>query len=187
MIFGLYEIVTDCFLHINDNFETIVQLKYILSSRYELFICNLSLSDMFVINKIDNTNCHKWSLANKYNLSKHLSTTFDPIMVTHVCPSYGNYNWDIEQEKKWILFCSHWILYFVSTEESKYDTLLNSFLKLDDLESGIITKKTKESILNLLYFGTDIDKTEAKIKNLLNGLPLSSFQTIKINVAKNAL
>ena len=82
-------------------------------------------------------------------------------------------------EKKWALFCLYWLIFLkkLSSNYSKLDEFLNSFLELSELsgDGALIKDNIKKSILRSLYLGNDINQVEKEIESLIGDINLPPY------------
>ena len=182
-LYGLYDVVADCFLLVLNNIAVAQRVKYLVSSRYHLHVCRLDTATNYVADLITNNNCEHWSLTNRDHIRFADPVSTDTVAVTELCatretaPQYNVY-----QEKQWCWFCAH-CLYYLHNERdndgdfehyywqySKLDDYLNSFLDIQQVQyhKETVTAETRQAILKMLYLGRDLDATRAQIKQLVN-------------------
>lgn len=180
--YGLYDIVADRFLIVLPNKEITKQLKCILSSRYQLYICQLDTAVNYKDFHIDNSNCDQWTLANKEDVK--FSNMMLPAIISveqlQVATSVPKYN--VLNEKLWCLFCSHWLHKLNNMPDHiddrysyiKLDNFLNGFLDIDEVQYshnwGYQKKLSlvKNDILKLLYLSRDFNTAESAINQLID-------------------
>jgi hypothetical protein len=175
-VYGLYEPVTDCFILILDNLSTAVKLKYILSSRFALFVCRLDLARNFTLNLIDNECCENWSFVGaaqeiiiEENLSNLSRTT---VTAKEFCQSSNNSDWDMDTEKHWAQFC-HWIIKWIdqtNTDADNYSQAQIELAPILGLEATIkqaIPIRAQHQILSRLYWGQSINQTQQEINAII--------------------
>lgn len=180
-LYGLYEPVSDCFLIVYESLEVLLEVKYILSSKYTLFPIRLDQVNNFTTNLIDNSCCENWSFTNNKDISmRHLLFDVKNIYVANsVSKTTNKSNFDIVSEKKWALFCLYWLIFLkkLSSNYSKLDEFLNSFLELSELsgDGALIKDNIKKSILRSLYLGNDINQVEKEIESLIGDINLPPY------------
>jgi hypothetical protein len=181
-VFALYDIISDCFLIVASDQRMILDLKYIVSSRYNLHVCRLDTAGNYVSAQISNLNCDQWALTNRQviKFSDPLSetiTTVTELRLTKEVPQYNVFN-----EKQWCLFCAHCLFILSnkfdnmglaglhSTSYAKTDNFLNSFLNITEIESAypMVTPAQRDAVLKLLYLGRDLENTEAEVKKIVD-------------------
>ena len=170
-IYGLYEPVLDKFLIVLDSLEHAELLKYLLSSRYHIFICRLDLASNFKSIGVDNSCCHYWSFVDKdrtLQLALNLSNT-DPVIVKELCASSSTKIWDIDKERQWIMFCRYVLQHVIDYQNSRFEkasSIVNQILKFDEFDN-LTSYDTRQKIFSVLYFGNDIDDAEYQLRTLL--------------------
>jgi len=181
-VFALYDIIADCFLIVASDQQMILDLKYIVSSRYNLHVCRLDTASNYVPGQISNLNCDQWSLSNRQQIrfSDPLSDTVTA--TTELRPTKEIPQYNVFDEKQWCLFCAHCLFILSndfdsmglnglhSTSYAKTDNFLNSFLNITEIESAypMVTPAQRDAVLKLLYLGRDLETTEAKIKKIVS-------------------
>jgi hypothetical protein len=180
-IYGLYEPVSDRFLIILQNENIAKQLKYILSSRYNLHICRVDVASNYKDTYINDNNCDKWTLSNREDINFSNPIMSPNIVVKELRPADIVPQYNVLNEKVWCFFCKHW-LYILNNETdwpdyrwlySKLDDYLNSFLNIKDTQFDNHHYKQKLSlvkndILKLLYLSRDFKSTELAIEKLVH-------------------
>jgi hypothetical protein len=170
-IYGLYEPVLDKFLIVLDSKEHAELLKYLLSSRYHIFICRLDLANNFKSIGMDNSCCHYWSFVDRdrnLQLALGLSNT-DPVIVEEFCDSSSTKIWDIDKERQWIMFCHYVLRHLIDYQNGQYKKasgIVNQILKLDEFDN-LTSYSTRQKIFSILYFGNNIDTAEYQLRTLL--------------------
>ena len=182
-LYGLYDVVADCFLLVLPNLTVAQHLKYILSSRYHLHVCHLDTASNYSVGMIDNNNCDVWSLSNRDSVAFADPVSTVVVPVTELVPTREtNPEYKIAKEKEWCQFCAHCV-YILDNERdddgdykqvywhySKQDEYLNSFLRIDQVGYAWqpVTDEIKSAILKLLYLGRDLEQTQMKIREMVS-------------------
>jgi hypothetical protein len=179
-VYGLYEPVGGCFLIILKNEIIAQELKNILSSRYNLYICRLDTASNYTLSQINNANCNNWSLVNKNDITFIVPFNPEHILVKELCwttetPKYNTFN-----ETAWCLFCAYWIAILNNPSEhdrslkfyGATDSYLNSFLNVSEVNGIHATvldlQPVRKDILKLLYLGRDFKETELAIQKMVD-------------------
>lgn len=183
-VYALYDVISDCFLIVLPNKSIITYLKYILSARYHLHICQISTAANYADTMITNETCDQWSLSNRNSINftdpiSDLVNHVDELCATRLTPQYN-----IVKEKQWCMFCAHY-LYIIYNERhhidfrfeyfywqySKLDEYLNSFLDITEATyvTPTLTDSAKKAILKLLYLGQDYATVNQQVKEIVAG------------------
>ena len=174
--FGLWSPILDRFLLVlcDEEFGTII--KYISSSRYSLYLVNLSTSNNYTAALIDNSCCQNWTIANKKDIKLSRPQDYD-VIPAELVPSQDNSTWDIENEKQWLQFIWHHLKFIRTLQNSnpwyKYSKFLNSIgiLGAELHESASFYNEitlTENYILKSLYLGNNIKDTEIAIEQYIS-------------------
>jgi hypothetical protein len=173
---ALYEPASRRFLFSSESQEIahLQEIRMLCSSRYNLFLCDISTAENYHSNILDNTCCDNWSVTGGFNESDLFSapvyniTTLVPSVHTHIAYSL------IQQQKNWIQFVNYWTTWLRHGIRPwpQIDAFIESMLglKFDDTSSqNFFTdlEKLANNIKLQLYLGTDIDSTQEKIIKLL--------------------
>lgn len=179
-VFALYDMIADRFLIVLPNENAIRQLRYIVSSRYYLHICQLNVANNYVDGMITNSNCDNWSLSNRQDIQIGNLMHNEIVLVEQLCATREVARYNVFNEKLWCLFCDH-CLYIVNNEFefmdnawsardfAKLDGFLNSFLNITEVGSPYypVAPAFRFAVLKLLYSGRDFAKTESSVKKLV--------------------
>jgi hypothetical protein len=185
-VYALYDIIADCFLTVLPNKNIAIHLKYILSSRYHLHICQLDVACNYTHGMITNANCDQWSLTNRSQIQFSDPVSNDVVSTQELCATTETPQYDMFGEKLWCLFCTHY-LYILDNEldvtndpskhynklywhYSKVDEYLNGFLDITtvDYPWPRITPDLRKQVLKLLYlYRGDIQQVDNEIKQLI--------------------
>jgi hypothetical protein len=171
-IYGLYEPAMDMFLIILDSLEHAETLKYLLVNRFDLRVCQLDLATNFKEVRIDNTCCQNWSFTKKdHLLSINLCLQDqDPVVIEEFCASCNSKDWDINNEKRWIMFCRHVLLALDNSVNKNYKKMfkiLGGLLYLKEFQNSARILEMRDEILFKLYLGVDIETTKNEINELM--------------------
>lgn len=171
-VYGLYQPVLDKFLAITPYYNVAKTVVLTASSRYQLCVCRIDCADNFDYNIIDNEICELWTLSNKSEcpIGNHLAD-YTYVPVASLIPNTNIVDWNIVQEKHWLLMSMFWIGLFEHIRTSQYDysvadSVLNQFLSLDQDGLTYWDPTTENKILSALYHGTDFEKTDQEINKL---------------------
>lgn len=177
--YGLWSPVLDRFLLVVCDKDFGTTIKYLSSSRYSLFLFDLSTSDNYTTSLIDNSCCQHWTIANKTDIKLSKPQDYD-VIPAQLVPSYSDPNWDVDAEQQWLQFILHYLKYikllYINNPWYKYSKFLNSInlagSNLHETESFYNTVTTVEKhILKCLYLGNNIEETDKSIKEFLDQYP----------------
>lgn len=148
-------------------------LKYLGSSRYGLHICRLDQSRNFQDIRIDNSCCEKWSFTNKTTdlEVEHILHDRDPIIVEEFCCSFDEKDWDVDEEKYWLMFCQHVLDLLDRSHGYGYKKLfksLGSFLNIKEFQNINSISTVRSEILSALFLGSNVADTEEQIRKILS-------------------
>lgn len=173
---GLWSPVLDRFLLVLCDKEFGTTLKYLSSSRYSLYLFDLSTSSNYHSTLIDNSCCHTWTISNKTDIK--LSRPHDYELVpAELVVAPIECNWDIENEKQWLQFMWYYLKFIRNLRTSypwyKYSEFLTSVglsgSELNNANSFYNNIKSTETyILKSLYLGTNIKDTNLVIEQYLD-------------------
>jgi hypothetical protein len=171
-LYALYQPVANCFLHITGDLILATQLKFLLSSKYNVYICNVSVAENFYHNIIDNESCENWTLSNKLDIAILALEDNTIISVDNLVPTTPSEEFNIQQEKQWIFLCSHWAqaLNDRSNFKSHYQTSfalteLFNLYHLNAVNEQFI--QDRKRIMQLLYLETDFDQADQQVIKLI--------------------
>ena len=177
--FGLWSPVLDRFLLIVYDKDFGITIKYLSSSRYNLYLFDLSSSANYTPNLIDNSCCQNWTIENKIDIK--LSKPQDHnIMPAKLIPAFSNPNWDVDSEHQWLQFMLHYLKYIRVLQNKnpwyKYSKFLNSInlagTELHEAETFYNSITSVENyILKSLYLGNNIEDTSESINAFLKNYP----------------
>jgi hypothetical protein len=175
-MYGLYQPIFDCFIAVAPSLPIANKLQSILSSRYTSQVICLNTAENFKYNLMDNGNCQQWTVENKNQIV--ITKAFINNQVhfpVKLSPSIKTIDWDMHQEKQWILICLYWIKFFKIKEEfnSKYTGLDSDLRDLLDLENLNYYSEDNHSaaelqIMKLLYLGRDFELIEQQINDIIS-------------------
>ena len=175
---ALYEPASKRFLFTSDDqsIDKLQQIRILCSSRYNLFICDISTADNYAPNLVDNECCENWSMSGIVNDTTVLaSPTFE---INKLIPSGSTEIPDsvIKEQKIWIQFVNHWLDYVNPMKINQWKFIDSFIEKMFDIKSNdaegynfVVEKHELVKQIELaLYLGTDIESTENKIIQLIN-------------------
>ena len=178
--FGLYDTISNRFLILSSKENIVIQLRYLLSSRYHLHICRIDSASNYGEFYISNENCDRWTLSNRNNVSFSSFAEQTIIPVDKLCIADEVPRFNVLNEKLWCLLCMHWLYilnndadgYYQINQYYKLDEYLNSFLNINEVDYNPRQRSkkivlAKNDILKLLYLGRNLEETELAIKKLI--------------------
>lgn len=175
---GLWSPVLDRFLLVLCDKEFGTTIKYLSSSRYSLYLVDLSTSSNYSPGIIDNSCCHNWTIANKKDIKLSRPQDYD-LVDAELVPAESTVEWDVNAEQQWLQFIWHNLKYIRILQNTnpwyKYSKFLNSI--------GITGKELSESnsfynevtltenhIMKLLYLGDTVEDTKHAIDSFIDQL-----------------
>ena len=171
-VYGLYQPILDRFMAITPYYNVAKTLVLTASSRYQLCVCQIDCADNFNYNIIDNEICDSWTLTNKSECPVgYLLSDYTYIPVASLIPKLEVADWDINQEKQWLLMSMFWIGLFEYIRTNQYDysnsdLAFTRFLPLKQDGLKYWDSVTENKILSILYHGKDFEKTDREINEL---------------------
>lgn len=180
-VYALYQPTIDCFLHVVDDLAVANQLRFLLSSRYQIVVCDVSRADNYYPTIIDNEICENWSLTNKGDIKfYHMYLSTMPVFAEGLCSSQLKFSWDTDYEKQWILLCSHWVKFVNDLKDKTYYDIAVEIDRVENLHNTAdyprrVVEPLEKEIMNLLYLGQDIKDVDYRITQLTGGINDSSF------------
>jgi hypothetical protein len=175
-MYGLYQPIFDCFIAVAPSLPIANKLQSILSSRYTSQVICLNTAENFKYNLMDNGNCQQWTVENKNQIVITKAFINNQVHVpVKLSPSIKTIDWDMHQEKQWILICLYWIKFFNSKigyfkNYNLIDTDLKDLLEAENLnyDSNSSYSAAELQIMKLLYLGRDVELIEQQINILVN-------------------
>ena len=175
---ALYEPACQRFLFASNDQDTshLQVIRMLCSSRYNLFLCDISTAKNYHATILDNTCCENWTLIADFNESELFVAPIHN--VTALVPS-GTTEVDkllIQKQKNWIQFVYYWVNWLrygpLAKSWPQIDLFIEQMfdLKFDDTSTRNFfsnLQKLTQDIKMELYLGTDIDLTQNKIIKLL--------------------
>ena len=175
---ALYEPASKRFLFTSNDqdINKLHHIRVLCSSRYNLFICDISTADNYLPDLVDNECCENWSMSDIINDATVLAMPM--LKITRLVPSGSTEvsNSVIREQKNWIQFVNYWAeqispiriprwQFIDSFIEKMLDTNSNSALGNDRVaESNTLINRIELE----LYLGSDIETTENKIIQMIN-------------------
>jgi hypothetical protein len=165
---ALYEPTLDRFLFVSGQQEVRIlnEIRMLCSSRYNLFLCDISVADNYCHDLVDNTCCENWSILDGVDNTLLLASPID--VHTLISQSITETQYPIiQQQKNWIQLVSYWVEWInLRCYYKQYETIDYFIEQLFD------TKLSKQNSLIQqiqleLYLGVDVDITHANIIRLI--------------------
>lgn len=170
-IYALYQPVLNRFLTITGNLEISKKLVGLLTIRYSTYVCLINTAKNFTPNIIDNEVCDSWTLDNISEFAITDGLADHPIINANRLVESTKHDllWDIEKEKKWILFCTHWLEFFAQVRSLRFtfSEIDNTMCQILNDLPGPYYPEYENKVLKMLFFGTDVDQVESQIQNYL--------------------
>lgn len=176
--YGLWSPVLDRFLLVLCDKEFGTTIKYLSSSRYSLYLVDLSTSSNYEAGMIDNSCCSNWTIANKKDIKLSRPQDYDLVDADLVATNAVT-DWDIDSEQQWLQFMWSNLKYLRVLKNSNSWYNYSKFLST----TGIIGAELSSSnsfyndvtlienyILKLLYLGDDINDTNHAIESYIDQL-----------------
>jgi hypothetical protein len=170
VIYALYQPGLDCFLILSNSLSIIRQLRIVLTSRYTSQIVTVSDAENFTPTIIDNEVCERWSLGNKDQLILYDGLANLPVVPAgQLLEKTSHVTWDIVKEKQWAHLCMFYLVFLERVKSTWYaeiDLELSTFLPLDNIAEYLPIESMKQ-IMNILYFGLDLEESDQKIQQII--------------------
>jgi hypothetical protein len=176
---ALYEPASQRFLFTSDfqDVDILQEIRMLCSSRYNLFLFDISSAENYHANIMDNTCCENWSLVRDFNDAVLMHAPM--LNVTKLIPSGSTEISDsmIQEQKKWIQFVNHWILWlrhgvlndhWCSIDKFVEDTMGMKFDDPSNFHFYENSARLAQDIRWALYLGNDIQSTQNKITELMS-------------------
>ena len=172
--YGLWEPVLNRFLLILSDVERAKTIKFLASSRYKLFLIDLTTASNYSVNLIDNSCCENWSLGNRGDISIiHPSRYVDPILSQTLVQVDPVDDWNIDQEKIWLQTILVWLKFIAWLKDqhpwATYDNFIYELHDSTELpgqgNSWYDRLRTLErTILKSLYLGQNVETVYQEIE-----------------------
>lgn len=167
----LYQAVTDRFYLALDDLGIAQEIKKVMSSRYDLWICRIDQADNYQTNLIDNDCCMLWSLGNKQDIMVSKPFPCTVTMIEHLVPADELCEQDLTHvfdEQSYMHLVKFWMGYIHAMRGwfSWYD--LEEFVSrviVDPPQGSLfgLVKETENYILSCCYHGRDHNIVDAMI------------------------
>jgi len=181
---ALYEPASQRFLFTSDHqdLDILQEIRTLCSSRYNLFLFDISTAENYHPNIMDNTSCENWSIHKEFD-DRHFNDSMlmhRPIIeTTKLIPSGSTEIAEsmIQEQKEWIQFVNYWVLWLRNGILNHYWDIVDKFiedtmgLKFEDpldFDYYENTSTQARAIRRALYLGRDIQSTQNKITKLMS-------------------
>ena len=175
---ALYEPASQRFLFASDfqEIDVLQEIRMLCSSRYNLFLCDISSAENYHDGILDNTCCENWSMIGDFiDTQLFASPIFD---IDKLVPSGGTEIDDsvIQEQKNWIQFIQHWVNWLrlgpLAEPRLQIDSFIEQilYLKFDNTSTHDFFSNLQKLVRDIkleLYLGNDIDSSQNKIIKLL--------------------
>jgi hypothetical protein len=165
--YGLWEPVLNRFLLVLSDIERAKTIKFLASSRYKLFLIDLTTANNYSVNLIDNSCCENWSLGNRGDISIiHPSRYVDPILSQTLVQVDPVNDWNVDQEKIWLQIILAWLKFIERLKNQHpwmvHDNFIHNLYNDTELPGQGNSwydrlRLLEKNILKLLYLGQDVD------------------------------
>lgn len=109
-VYGLWEPMSDRFLFVTHDLSIARTLSLVASSRYLLYVVEISQADNYFHTLIDNCCCNHWSLVNRGDIMTSNIASFNKIHSATKLAERGCYtNWPLGQEMQYLQICNWWM------------------------------------------------------------------------------
>lgn len=175
--YGLYQLAIDRILFTVEELDLAQQISLIMSSRYNLYLYDLSRAKNYEPNLIDNDCCINWTVSNKDQIQVTHSYSISVISadgLESACKPIPDFI-DFPLEQAWMQMSLYWLRFikYLKTESYQwYD--VERFVKMISLETDIPwgyadhVDDFEGQINRLLYLGRD-ESVDTEIRDLING------------------
>lgn len=176
--YGLYEPTNDSFFVVNRNLSVLQEVALLFSSRFTLYVCDISAAASKLSSPIDNTNCANWTVDNKsqFNITRFRNPlTVDTIST--LVPSSQEKIWNFAQDQQYLIAVCFWIGEAVTRILDRYNRMnanpghnleaLNQISKVFGAPFAAPHIGTIEKIKEIIYTEFDYTKAKAQIDQLL--------------------
>ena len=175
--YALWEPVLDRFLLVLSDFNHCETIKFLASSRYKLFLIDLTTAENYTPTLIDNECCENWTLSNRGDISIiHPSQYVDAMPAKKLLPNTADPHWDLVQEKTWLQYVLIWLKFIDRLKQTHtwmhYDYFIDRIHAESDLPGQgqgwyDRMRHLENHILKTLYLGHDPETTQDQIVSLL--------------------
>lgn len=109
-VYGLYEPVNDTFFVINRNLEVLQEVAMLYSSRFVLYVCDLTEAIANTPSIIDNTVCANWTLDSRtyFPVTKFPNPT-QVFSIAALAPRTMVLNWNFQQDQEYVIAACFWV------------------------------------------------------------------------------
>jgi hypothetical protein len=171
--YGLYQPVLDRFVFTIDDLEIAKKIKDLMSSRFSLYIFDLTLAENHAHTLLDNTCCENWSIDNKQDIRLTHSYRDESILKPNMLiPVDRSCDWDLQAEKDWMQAIWHWSLFQSQLENVFYpwyrvEQFVDQMLLLDTESNYRTISEFGNLTKSLFYLERDYATVISKIKSTI--------------------
>lgn len=109
-VYGLWEPMSDRFLFVTHDISIARTLSLVASSRYLLYVIDISKANNYFHTLIDNTCCNHWSLVNRGDIMTSNIASFLEIVSAAELVERGHYtDWPLDREMQYLQICNWWM------------------------------------------------------------------------------
>jgi hypothetical protein len=167
--------VLDRFLLVLSDLQLCKDIKFLASSRYSLFVVDITTAKNYHSNQIDNTCCQNWTIPNVIT-AEYIYDYLNPVQVTELISTDSVTDWNVDKEKNWLQILCFWLKLLAHIKKHHSWSQIHNFidkihgsnewLRQDTCWYGLLANFEKK-IMRILYLCTDsIDACE-KIQQLI--------------------
>ena len=174
-LYGLYSAVHDCFLILYFDLDTVCRIKALWSSRYNLYIVQVSCAGNFEPNLIDNSVCTNWGFSNSYDIdvfNYFSDRNWKPVLAETLVGKKGTKQVD-QTDLDLLHNILGWLNVLAEIRHAEYqytfaDQMLNYYLELPDIfESQKRFMNIEKQISKVLYMENNLGTANNKIQDII--------------------
>lgn len=175
--YALWEPVLNRFLLVLSDLQLCETIKFIASSRYKLFLIDLTTAENYTPTLIDNSCCGNWTFSNKIDIATIQPNRYVlPIAATMLLENKSDSDWDFRQETRYLQFIAVWLKFLKHIKEQHPWMAYVEFIRkihrdneLAGIKNDWYDRQTllEKDILKTLYLGNDIQLVHQQIVDLL--------------------
>lgn len=168
--FGLYQPVLDCFLLVVTDLTQAQEIKLLASSRYSLYVVDLTTAENYSANIIDNTCCENWKISNKQSINIGMSDGINSLVKAVRLETADSQDPDILNEKLYLQTVWYHVKYCLHIEyhaRKQIHDWIDGILELEFEDTDHVTMKNCiKKIKRVLYQTTDLAQIENEIQQI---------------------
>lgn len=170
---GLYQPILNRFLLVINNIEVAQEIVYIASSRYALYICDLTTAKNYSQNLVDNSCCQNWSTNNHKlipisDIYQHRTPILTSDLLVEVGPSL---EFDIDTEQQWLSFLTGHLKTLQDARAGyKWFGAQEFLCDIMDIKFNCMFDNTNEAMRQIrkeLYLSRDINVSKSVIQQII--------------------